>query len=127
MFSGTLDPDFRPGSSLSLLDKKTGFVTGPLSWYPVGFLSAVRAFIWLAAFSRDANFRQRSEQYLCWRDLRLTFRPQAAQVTASRRFIFSLSTVEVVVNFLIAKVLLPGARANAGFFFPGSGYQKFLG
>src|SRR6516164_5703842 len=79
-----LAPDFGPRSFL--LDKKWGFVTAPLFWYPEVLLIAVRPFIWLGAF-RCACLRQRSEQNLCWRDLRLTPRPHAWQRNVSNRLV----------------------------------------
>src|SRR5262249_58012446 len=44
-FSGMLDPDFAPRSSLFLFDKKWGFVTGPLSLVPRRIFNRCTGFI----------------------------------------------------------------------------------
>jgi len=83
-----LDPVFALCSPLVSLEILGGFVGSALSTYPAPILIAVRAL-----FSRREKSRHRSEQNRCWRDLRLTFRPQAWQLTASNRLVIMLKSV----------------------------------
>lgn len=76
-----VDPENCPRRRLELLAFFTGCVSSPLRG------QRGRIFIGsTAAFARCAETRQRRLQNRCWRDLRLTVRPQWSQVTgASRR------------------------------------------